>query len=392
MKKIVSILLSITLLISICSFAVYAINRYSDKIEEYNTILSDASNSDFINASIYYNNTAKSKEEKEQIVFERCGYTSNNNYGFDVPVSQLSQEDKKKWREADNIHRATLNQLNRELGYEAAKPVLEYVGINLAFNENVYFYQGEEVTSLSENGIRLFLSKAEIIKASEMDYVKNIVCYDPNWTPEDDYTDPSETMPPVTQSSTILEPTTVEDVQIPTDGGPEYSEIMRKKVSEASIYSNIESDKIELQIKDTKEGMIYAEDFNEKDGKKLLEDFKDYGVTSVESCYLDFAYYRAFVTLDKKDRKNVIDTCLKLFDNPVIVAATPVLTKEDLRFEKGDVNADEVLDILDAVSIQKFSVDKVDFREEQKSFGDYNNDGICDVLDAIEIQKALVES
>ena len=389
MKKIISIILSITILLSICSFAVYAINRYSDKIEEYNTILSDASDSDLINASIYYNNTAMSTEEKESIVFERCGYTTENNYGFDVPVSQLSQEDKKKWREADNLHRDTLNQLNIELGYEAAKPVLDYVGINLVFNSKIYLYHDEQVSSLTEKGMRLYLSKAEILKAAEMDYVKNIVCYDPNWTPEDDYTDPSGTMPPVTQNSTTVEPTTTEDVQIPTDGGPEYSEIMRKKVSEASIYSNIESDKIEIQIKDTSEGMAYADDFNQQ-GNKFLEDFKDYGIISVEEFYIDFAYYRAFVTLDKKDRKNVIDTCLELFDNPLVVAATPVTTHSEVHFEKGDVNADETLDIIDAVNIQKFAVDRAEFRDEQKSFGDFNNDGICDILDSTAIQKALV--
>ena len=388
MKKIIAILLSITILMSICSFAVYAINRYSDKIEEYNTILSAASASDLINASIYYNNTAMSKEEKEQIVYERCGYTTENNYGFDVPVSQLSQEDKKKWREADNLHRDTLNQLNRELGYEAAKPVLDYVGINLVFNSKIYLYHDEQVSSLTEKGMRLFLSKAEILKAAEMDYVKNIVCYDPNWTPEDDYTDPSGTMPPVTQNSTV-EPTTAEDVQIPTDGGPEYSEMMRKKVSETNIYSNIESDKIEIQIKITNDGMVYADDFNQQ-GNKFLEDFKEYGIISVEEFYIDFAYYRAFVTLDKKDRKNVIDTCLELFDNPLVVAATPVTTHSEVHFEKGDVNADETLDIIDAVNIQKFAVDRAEFRDEQKSFGDFNNDGICDILDSNAIQKALV--
>lgn len=375
---------------SICSFAVYAINRYSDKIEEYNTILSAASASDLINASIYYNNTAMSKEEKEQIVYERCGYTTENNYGFDVPVSQLSQEDKKKWREADNLHRDTLNQLNRELGYEAAKPVLDYVGINLVFNSKIYLYHDEQVSSLTEKGMRLFLSKAEILKAAEMDYVKNIVCYDPNWTPEDDYTDPSGTMPPVTQNSTTVEPTTAEDVQIPTDGGPEYSEMMRKKVSEANIYSNIESDKIEIQIGITNDGIAYDADYIENGGKKFLEDFKDYGIISIDAYYLDFAYYRAFVTLDKKDRKNVIDTCLALFDNPLVIAATPVTTHGEVHFEKGDVNADEALDIIDAVIIQKFTVDRIGFRDEQKSFGDFNNDGICDILDSNAIQKALV--
>ena len=79
-----------------------------------------------------------------------------------------------------------------------------------------------------------------------------------------------------------------------------------------------------------------------------------------------------------------------MFDNPLVIAATPVTTHGEVHFEKGDVNADEALDIIDAVNIQKFTVDRIGFRDEQKSFGDYNNDGICDILDSTAIQKALV--
>ena len=54
----------------------------------------------------------------------------------------------------------------------------------------------------------------------------------------------------------------------------------------------------------------------------------------------------------------------------------------------GDVNGDGVLDIFDAVDIQKYSVDKLNFTYKQKCTGDYNNDGKCDILDAIAVQKA----
>ncbi len=57
----------------------------------------------------------------------------------------------------------------------------------------------------------------------------------------------------------------------------------------------------------------------------------------------------------------------------------------------GDVNGDGVVDILDAVMIQKFAVDKVVFTDGQKQNADFNGDGVCDVLDATAIQKALVE-
>ena len=237
--------------------------------------------------------------------------------------------------------------------------------------------RSEEITDFSRYGGYWFSG----IKNSDDYYVPTgyIVSEEPTF-------DPNATEP----DTSIYTPVPTEPEVLPTDGGPEYSEIMRKKVSEASIYSNIESDKIEIQIKDSSEGMAYAEDYNENDGNKFLEDFKDYGIISVEEFYIDFAYYRAFVTLDKKDRKNVIDTCLELFDNPLVIAATPVTTHGEVHFEKGDVNADEALDIIDAVNIQKFTVDRIGFRDEQKSFGDYNNDGICDILDSTAIQKALV--
>ena len=62
----------------------------------------------------------------------------------------------------------------------------------------------------------------------------------------------------------------------------------------------------------------------------------------------------------------------------------------DIQNKPGDVNGDNVLDVLDSVEIQKNSVDKIQFTDAQKKIGDYNKDGSCDVLDAVEIQKAVV--
>lgn len=56
----------------------------------------------------------------------------------------------------------------------------------------------------------------------------------------------------------------------------------------------------------------------------------------------------------------------------------------------GDVNGDQIVDILDAVLIQKYSVDKVAFNTAQKNVADYNKDGNIDILDAVAIQKAAV--
>ena len=53
----------------------------------------------------------------------------------------------------------------------------------------------------------------------------------------------------------------------------------------------------------------------------------------------------------------------------------------------GDVNRDGIVNVLDAILIQKSAVDKATFDEEQKYLGDVNGDGHVDVIDAALIQK-----
>ncbi len=60
-------------------------------------------------------------------------------------------------------------------------------------------------------------------------------------------------------------------------------------------------------------------------------------------------------------------------------------------YKIGDVNRDGSVDVLDAVMIQKYCVDKVDLDSEQIYVGDVNDDGVVDVLDAIMIQKYSVD-
>lgn len=57
----------------------------------------------------------------------------------------------------------------------------------------------------------------------------------------------------------------------------------------------------------------------------------------------------------------------------------------------GDINYDGAIDILDAVLVQKYSVDKVEFTDEQRYVADVNGDNIIDILDAVLIQKYAVE-
>lgn len=57
----------------------------------------------------------------------------------------------------------------------------------------------------------------------------------------------------------------------------------------------------------------------------------------------------------------------------------------------GDVNFDKSVDVLDAVIIHKYSVEKTDLDVLQRYVADVNNDGNIDVLDALDIQKYCVE-
>ncbi len=59
--------------------------------------------------------------------------------------------------------------------------------------------------------------------------------------------------------------------------------------------------------------------------------------------------------------------------------------------KSGDTNGDNVVDILDATVIQKFTVDKASLTDEQKAAADVNGDGVVDILDATDIQKFAVE-
>ncbi len=56
----------------------------------------------------------------------------------------------------------------------------------------------------------------------------------------------------------------------------------------------------------------------------------------------------------------------------------------------GDVNRDGSVDVLDSIDIQKYTIDKIEFDEEQLSVADLNNDEEINVLDALIIQKYVV--
>lgn len=57
----------------------------------------------------------------------------------------------------------------------------------------------------------------------------------------------------------------------------------------------------------------------------------------------------------------------------------------------GDVNNDKFVDVLDALLVQEYSVEKKDLDDDQLYYADVNNDGSVDILDASMIQKYAAE-
>lgn len=66
------------------------------------------------------------------------------------------------------------------------------------------------------------------------------------------------------------------------------------------------------------------------------------------------------------------------------------LAKADVGFLSGDIDNNNVVDILDATNVQKWSVEKIRLSDSQLFVSDVNNDQKVDMLDAVAIQKYSV--
>jgi hypothetical protein len=57
----------------------------------------------------------------------------------------------------------------------------------------------------------------------------------------------------------------------------------------------------------------------------------------------------------------------------------------------GDINKDSNIDVLDALIIHKYAIDKITLNDEEKYLADVNDDGTVDILDSVDIQKYAVD-
>lgn len=96
--------------------------------------------------------------------------------------------------------------------------------------------------------------------------------------------------------------------------------------------------------------------------------------------------YTVRVGFEKQSAYSITD------DNYVGQYTFRVLTDEVTPNTKiGDINGDSAIDVLDALMIHKYAVDKIDLSDEEKYLADVNNDNVVDILDALDIQKFAVD-
>ena len=113
-------------------------------------------------------------------------------------------------------------------------------------------------------------------------------------------------------------------------------------------------------------------------------------VKNGEEVTATFNGYDAVVNVEEDDSTVHLKLDLSDFDYKTKQGAKLTITvtpPEEPVTLMGDVNGDNVVDILDAVLVQKYSAAKIVLSADQLLAADMNNDGVIDILDATAIQK-----
>ena len=370
MKKLLALLLAVAIMAGVCCFEVSAVpdpdympeptdthTAANDKIYETNYCYTNAQEDDELIVCVYYEPDGLTFDEVHQIVYERTGWTHNDllEYSFrdfnNFEGENISEAEKLEIKEKINNYVIIEREVYNEATESNAKPFFDYMDLDLEYiSSSVIKYRGEPV-SIDYSGIIMCLSKSEIDKAYQMDYVTKIDCF------------------------------RRKDGTIPAQ--PEFP------------------DKIDLReyTVNTQEFLAAA------DNKLMIADIdlvsEDYDLFFEEMSITPDMFGKAMIYNDMYALtygKN-IKICLTKTElykaaelgcvEKLKVSITPDAWSM-LHCTKGDVNGDMALDITDAVDIQKYAVDKSDFSNKQKEIGDFNTDGECDTLDSAAIQRALV--
>ncbi len=190
MKKLIAILLSITFIIGSCVFVVSAadssIEQVNEKIFEYRKCYSQSADDEVIRANVIFDVEPLSEEEKAQTIFERCGLTKSD---IIAPGFNMTNEESAEWHRKRNLYSQTKTQLDNELEEQNCKPFFDYMdlGVEFKYGGALNKYHDQMIVA-SETLIYIYLTKAEITKASQSDYVTEIKCLEK--LNKDDLSDP----------------------------------------------------------------------------------------------------------------------------------------------------------------------------------------------------------
>ena len=176
MKKTIAIILTATLLISVCSlsFSASALQfpKVNDKINELKNSFSNSTSDGLIMVEAYYNTDVMTDDEKDDYVFEKCGIRVDD---FEFK-RDMTEEEQQLRREKMSIYYQFLGGLNEKLKDQNAAPFFEQMGITLRYNKGNPIYHNRRVYK-SDRSIGICLTKEEVLKAAQLDYVDGILCY-----------------------------------------------------------------------------------------------------------------------------------------------------------------------------------------------------------------------
>ncbi len=370
MKKLIALLLAAAIMAGVCCFEVSAVpdpdympectdtyTAANDKTYELNYCYTNAQDDDELIVRVSYNPQGNKGEEIYQVLYEKTGWTYDDllEYSYRDFVNfegeNITEAEKLEIKNKVNVYVTLEDELYKQYEEKYAKQFFDYMDLDIDYVSSNSLKYREEPVAIGFACVHMCLTKSEINRAYQMDYVRQIDCY--------------------RRKGSI----------IPTQ--PEFPDKIdfREYNLDRQDFSAAADDKLMIADID-----LVGEDYNlffeemgiapESFGNALT--YNDmYALTyanNIKMCLTKAQIYKA-AELD----------CV---DNIGIDKAPEFWTI--LQFTKGDVNGDRSLDITDAVNIQKYAVDKTEFSEKQQDIGDYNLDNNCDVLDANAIQVALV--
>ena len=371
MKKLIALLLAVTIMAGVCCFEVSAVpnpdyitgdldtyGAANDKIYEFNHCYTNAQDDDELIVRVSFTPQGSADEEISQVLYERTGWTlyDYNDYSFRVFVNfegeDITEAEKLEIKNKVNAYVVLEDELYKQFEEKYGRLFLDSTGLDIEYISNKAIKYREEPVAIGFASIIMCLSKSEINQIYPMDDVREIACH--------------------RRKDKIIPPQPEFPVKMDFDeyhvNKQEYLAATDDKLIVADIdLVGEDYDKFFEEMGITPETVGSASAYNDK----YLWTYAN----NIKICLTKPQIYKA-AELDCVDNIGI-----SFYD---------VGWESLFELIKGDVNGDKSLDITDAVNIQKYTVDKTEFSEKQKDLGDYNLDKNCDVLDANAIQVALV--